>query len=406
VHLGVATCFGSNCHGAVDRPPGPVIKGNEYVIWSTRDKHHDAYRVLTQDHAIKIARALGLPDAANQKLCLDCHADNVPPDRRGPEFHLQDDNVGCEACHGGASGWLGIHISGATHQENVRAGLYPTEQPDKRAELCLGCHFGDQTRFLDHRLYGAGHPRLRFELDTFTAIQPAHFEVTPSYVQRKGRITDLQVWAAGQAIALVRRMDAMLDPRRHHGVFPDFVVFDCQSCHHMYDPLHPLPSVSGQGPGSVKLNDANAVMLKVAASRAAPATAQALSTHMLALHKAVDEDWAAAQREAAAVRQAAASLVPVLSHHEFSREDVFAMANAVVAIGLEGDAEFARAEQVMFTLGAIRAALISAGYIDESQSHAIMAALEALNASFPTEGTLKPDAYAKALKDFQRALGR
>jgi hypothetical protein len=406
VHLGVASCLGSNCHGAVDRPPGSVVKGNEYIIWSTRDKHHDAYRVLTQDRAIQMAKALGYPDAANQKVCLDCHADNVPVDMRGPRFHLQDENVGCEACHGGASGWLGIHIAQTNHQVNVQAGLYPTEQPDRRAERCLGCHFGDETRFLDHRIYGAGHPRLRFELDTFTAIQPAHYEVTPTYVERKGRITDMQVWGAGQAIALVRRMDAILDPRRHRGVFPDFVVFDCQSCHHMYDPMHPLPTVSGQGPGSVKLNDANAVMFNVAAKRIAPAVAQNLSAHMLALHRASNDDWATAQREAGAVKQSAASLVQALSHHEYSREDIYAMAMAVIALGLEPDGEFARQEQIALSLGALRAQLISSGYIDESQSRATMTAIQAINAAFPTEGTIRADAFMKGIKDFQRALGR
>jgi hypothetical protein len=289
---------------------------------------------------------------------------------------------------------------------NVAAGLYPTEQPDKRAERCLGCHFGDETRFLDHRIYGAGHPRLRFELDTFTAIQPAHFQATPEYVARKGKITDIQVWAAGQAVALIRRMDAILDPRRFKGAFPDFVVFDCQSCHHMYEPYRPLPTVSGQGPGSIKLNDANAVMFSVAAKRVAPAVAQNLSTHMVALHRASNEDWAAAKREAAAVRQAAASLVQALSHHDYSREDIFAMASAVIAHGLEADAEFAREEQIALTLGAIRAALISSGYIDESQSQATMTAIQAINAAFPTEGTIKPDAFMKGIKDFQRALGR
>jgi hypothetical protein len=179
VHLGVASCFGSNCHGSVDRPAGSVIKGNEYIIWSRRDKHHDAYKVLTEEPALRMARALGLPDAVHQQQCLDCHADNAA--QRGPSFHIED-GVGCEACHGGASGWLGTHISGAGHQENVRAGLYPLEQPDKRAERCLSCHFGEGNKFVEHRLYGAGHPRLRFELATFTAIQPAHFEVTPTYV--------------------------------------------------------------------------------------------------------------------------------------------------------------------------------------------------------------------------------
>src|SRR5271163_3928730 len=86
VHLGVATCAGSNCHGATQRPRNSYVRGDEYLIWSKQDKHRLAYTVLLQDRAIKMARALGLPDAVNQKLCLDCHADNVPADRRGSQF--------------------------------------------------------------------------------------------------------------------------------------------------------------------------------------------------------------------------------------------------------------------------------------------------------------------------------
>ena len=50
---------------------------------------------------------------------------------------------------------------------------------------CLSCHFGDETKFVTHRLMGAGHPRLSFELDTFTAIEPAHFDVDDDYRARK-----------------------------------------------------------------------------------------------------------------------------------------------------------------------------------------------------------------------------
>ena len=405
-HLGVASCSGNNCHGATERPPQSRVPGNEYIIWSKRDKHHIAYSVLLEDRAIKMARALGLPDAANAKICLDCHADNVPANLRGPQFQISD-GVGCEACHGGASGWLGSHIARAPHAQNVANGMYPTEQPAARAEKCLSCHFGDETRFLDHRIYGAGHPRLRFELDTFTAIQPAHFVVDRSYVERKGLITDLQVWGAGQAISLIKRMDAILDPRRsRRGIFPDFVVFDCQSCHHEYGPTE-RPTLTGLGPGTVKLNDANLVMLKVAAARIAPATARALSEHMLALHRATTEDWAAVQREAQAVRAAAQSLVPALSRHEYSREDMRALADAVIAVGLQPDDWLvSHAEQVAMSLEAIINGMKSAGYIGEAQDGPVTTAMNAVYASFANEANVRPDAFIKGLRDVQRAIGR
>jgi hypothetical protein len=402
IHLGVATCAGENCHGAEKPIPGMRIRQDEYLIWSKRDKHRQAYSVLLQDRAVRMARALGLPDAANQKLCLDCHTDPVPADQRGPQFQLSD-GVGCEACHGGASGWLGIHISGASHRENIAAGMYPTEDPVMRAEKCLGCHFGDASRFVDHRLYGAGHPRLAFELDTYTAIEPAHFTVNAAYVARKGRITDLQVWAAGQAIALIRRMDALLDTRRApRGVWPEFALFDCQSCHHDYG-TGPRPTTTGLGPGTVKLNDANAVMLKVAATRVAPDAARALSEHMLALHKATQEDWSAVQREATAVRAAALALLPALAHHDYTGDDMRALAGALIALGVE-DGQFSHDEQVTLALEAIAAGLKSSGDLSDQQTAALAGAMSAVYAAFPNEGSLRSDAFVKALKDLQRAI--
>ena len=408
LHLGVATCLGSNCHGAVDRPAGYRIKGNEYVIWSTRDKHHDAYKVLTQEPALKMARALGMPDAVHQQQCLDCHADNAAAADRGPQFHIED-GVGCEACHGGASGWLGIHIAGATHQQNVSAGMYPTEQPVARAERCLSCHFGSGNRFVEHRLYGAGHPRLRFELDTFTAIQPAHFEVTPAYVQRKGRITDMQVWGAGQAVAVALRAAALGNPKwGPHGLFPEFSHFDCQSCHHPYDPLHgPRSMVAGLPPGSVKLNDSNAVMLQEIAARVAPAAGQSLGAQMLTLDRASNEDWAIFERDAKPVANTGTSLAPTLARREYTREEMRAIAGSLIGLGIEeGGGRFAHAEQIAMGLGAIRSAMISAGYLTESQAQASGTAIEQLNAAFPSEGTIRLEAFVTALRNLQRTLGQ
>ena len=404
VHIGVATCAGSNCHGATQRPRNSYVPGNEYLIWSKQDKHRNAYNVLLQDRAIKMARVLGLPDAANQKLCLDCHADNVPPDRRGPQFQLSD-GVGCEVCHGGASRWLGSHISGATHQQNIAAGLYPTEQPIARAERCLECHYGDATRFLDHRLYGAGHPRLAFELDTFTAIEPAHFVVDQGYVERKGRITDVQVWATGQAIALVKRMDAVLDPKHApKGFWPEFAFFDCQSCHHEYG-AYARPTTTGLGPGTVKFNDANEVMLKVAAMRVAPGAATALSEHMLALHKATLDDWGAVQREAAAVRSAAQGLVGEFAHHDFTGDDMRALADALFALA-DSDAQFSHDEQITMALEAITTGLKASGDIGDRQTQSVDNAMKAVYAAFTSEAAVRQDAFVKALKGLQQTMRR
>ena len=95
---------------------------------------------------------IGTRSASTAPICLNCHADNVPSDKRGPKFQISD-GVGCEACHGGSEKWIQSHAAeSATHKGNVALGMYSTEQPLKRAELCLGCHLGTKDRFATHAI--------------------------------------------------------------------------------------------------------------------------------------------------------------------------------------------------------------------------------------------------------------
>jgi len=403
IHLGVATCNGSSCHGAPERPRNSYVRGNEFLIWAKQDKHHLAYNVLLDDRAKKMAQSYGLSEPPEKAaVCLDCHADNTAAGQRGPLFQLSD-GVGCEACHGGASGWLGIHIAGATHAENVAAGLYRTEQPIARAEKCLSCHYGDETRYVSHRLYGAGHPRLTFELDTYTAIEPAHFVVDQGYIERKGRVTDVQVWAVGQAIALVKRMDSVLDPAHApKGFWPEFAFFDCQSCHHEYGG-YARATTTGLGPGAVKFNDANEVMLKIIAQRVAPQAAAALSEHMIALHQATIGDWDSVQREAAGVKTAAQSLVSGLAQHDFTGDDMRALADALIGAAGSDDV-FSHDEQITMALEAITTSLKASGDIAGKQMAAVDSAMKAVYTAFPDSQSVQQDAFLKALRNLQQAM--
>jgi Cytochrome c554 and c-prime len=414
-HLGVKSCSGDNCHGAIKAAEHSAVQQNEYLIWSQQtdkhklDKHHNAYAVLGGERGIRIARNLGLPDAVTAEVCLNCHADNVPEARRGPRFEISD-GVGCEACHGAAEKWLGVHLSGAGHKANLDAGLYPTENPVARAEKCLSCHFGDPTdekRFVNHRLMGAGHPRMGFELDTYTAAEPAHYTVNQKYVERKGPVNDVKVWAVGQAITLVRRMDALLEPKNApKGLQPELVLFDCQACHHAVNQIRWRPRKStGLGPGSVKLYDANAVMLRVIANRVAPTAAKILQEHMLVLHRATTENWAAVVREAAEVRRAAMELVHSLSSHDFTRDDMKALAEGVVAIGVSGDdTDYSGAEQATMALGSIVSAMRMSGYLSTEQIKVMNDALAELDKSIADDATYQPATFVKALKDFQKTI--
>ena len=410
-HLGVGSCAGNNCHSATERSEGSSVPQNEFSIWSKSDKHRRAYAVLLEERALRIARNLSLPNAANAAMCLGCHADNVPAARRGPRFQLAD-GVGCEACHGGASTWLGVHISGARHAQNLAAGLYPTDQPAARAGLCLSCHFGnpaDDNRFVTHRIMGAGHPPMGFELDTYTAVQPAHFVVDKSYIERKGPVDDVRVWAVGQAVDLSKRMEALLDPRRApKGIFPELVMFDCQSCHQPFTPPQTGgDEAAGLSPGSLRLYDANAVMLRVIAARLAPAAGRSLSTQMLGVQRATSESWPAVQREAREMRRVANALLPTLSSHDFTREDNRALANGLIALGLGGEGmQYSAAEQATMALASIASAAKSAGELSGQQAGGMSKAMNSLYGAFATDETYHHEPFVKALRELQRTVPR
>src|SRR3569833_1830392 len=170
-HMGVTSCASSVCHGAVTPSNTYDVLLNEYVTWSHEDAHSKAYTALCSPRAWSMAQKLGLPSAATAKICLDCHADNVPPERRGSKFSFMD-GVGCEACHGGSERWITTHTSRrATYAENGGKGMYPSANLHERVTLCLSCHYGTADKFATHRIMAAGHPRLSFELDTFQAIE-------------------------------------------------------------------------------------------------------------------------------------------------------------------------------------------------------------------------------------------
>ena len=238
VHNGVASCATSVCHGKLKIQENENVWLNEYRVWSSEDRHSQAYRTLGNDESKRIAAKLALKSARTAKICLNCHADNVPKNKRGRKFQISD-GVGCEACHGGSEKWIKSHAEKtATHERNVAAGLYPTEKIDDRADLCLGCHLGTKNRFATHVIMGAGHPRLSFELETFTANQPAHYTVDDDYVKRKGRPSPWNAWLYGQ-IAGAQRYVSLLQTGlfRGKGLFPELAMYDCHGCHHPMDDI-------------------------------------------------------------------------------------------------------------------------------------------------------------------------
>lgn len=406
IHLGVASCAGSTCHGSVEPWAKSNVLQNEYITWQRKDLHAKAYEALLNDRSKRIARNLGLESAHTAQVCLDCHTDNVPEEKRGPTFQVSD-GVGCEACHGGSVRWIGVHLAGQGHEANVANGMYPTVDPVQRARLCLSCHFGDEKKFVTHRIMGAGHPRMSFELNTFTALQPAHFKIDDDYARRKTIYNGVQVWAIGQAMAVGRIIDLMTDPKRSRdGIFPELVFFDCHACHHPMTNLRWQPRRgTGLQPGIVRLNDSNLVMLRVIAKHLDAELGEALFQQTLALHAASTEGPEAMAEAARALRQTVDKLVAIFASHRFGQADMQALLFGVVEEGLAGEyADYAAAEQATMALGSIIDAMRNAGVVEKGQVDAMNAALEACYKAVEKDEDYNPAIFAEALKEFEASI--
>jgi Cytochrome c554 and c-prime len=407
-HLGVASCASSACHGAATPAQGGTVQQNEYATWQTQDRHAKAYNLLFDERSVEIARKLGLEAAHTARVCLDCHADNVAEQRRGPEFQLTD-GVGCEACHGGAEDWIRSHTvrdDPNSHRRNLAAGLYPTGDPVARAELCLSCHLGDETKLVTHRLMGAGHPRLTFELDTFTTLQPAHFVIDDDYRARKPVAGAAKTWAVGQAVALVQTLDGVLDPDLgRDGLFPELTFFDCYSCHKPIsgDSWRERASL-GLGPGVVRFNDANLIMLRVAAGVIAPELAKELEWRGRALHqasRASAAEWTAAANE---LRATAQQTVEVFAQHEFGEQDLRGLLDALVKEGERGEyIDYVAAEQNTMAIGAVLTAMLDTGAMSQEEYGQIEQVMADLYAAVAKDEQYRPSVHLTALRQVWKA---
>ncbi|MGZ5600799.1 MAG: multiheme c-type cytochrome [Methylobacter sp.] len=407
MHLGVVTCAGNTCHGANAPLKNSRVQQNEFTIWHREDKHAKAYTVLFNDASKRIARNLGINAAHTEKLCLDCHADNIPVERRGKRFQIED-GVGCETCHGGGERYLGPHVSGTrTHAENVELGLYPTDQPEARATLCLACHLGTKDKLATHRILGAGHPRISFELDTFTHIEPMHFKLDTDYKERKGNPNGMQIWAVGQISAAERLLDLFQDPKyQSEGILPELAFFDCHACHRpMKHPHWTFRESSGLQPGSIHINDANLLMLRALLRHISPAQGEHLHKAILHLHQAASVSLADARKEAAAMRPLLADIRKTVMQRQFGTADMHAVAADLAQEGMRATYnDYGAAEQAAMALGAIAEALQTGGGLSAEKSAQMEGALKEIDAVLKDEHGYDPERMTKTLKNIETIL--
>jgi Cytochrome c554 and c-prime len=407
--LGTVTCASSLCHGSVKRWKDSNVLQNEFVTWSRTDKHAKAYNILLNARSQKIVKNLGLTQPAHEaKICLDCHAHNIPATRHGERFKVND-GITCEACHGPAERWIQSHVAtDATHAKNVSDGMFPTDDAAARAKLCMGCHFGNKDKLVTHRIMGAGHPRMSFELDTFTETAPKHFVVDKDYNERKRAWSGAKTWAIGQALAVSETMDLMLDEKRgRDGLFPELVLFDCNACHHQMSDNRWKPKTAfgpSISPGLVRLNDSNMLMLRALAYGLDPALGERVTQQTRKLHRAIAGDGDA-KVEALALKTLANEVVPTIAARNIDVSTFRAAALRLTDDGLNGFyTDYAAAEQASMAIGSLGSFLSKQGGVRSVS--AFNQAMKQLNSTLQNDERYKPAAFEARLRELRATLAQ
>lgn len=407
VHIGAASCAASTCHGALRPFAGSAILRNEFITWTREDRHARAYRTLLNKKSKAIARKMGIGAPHTEAVCLNCHASNIPKSKRGKKFQLSD-GVGCESCHGGAEKWLNSHTDKkATHADNLKKGMYPTEDPLARGKLCLSCHYGSADKFVTHRIMGAGHPRLSFELDTFTELMPAHHEVDADYKKRKSSSGPAKTWALGQLAAVAALLQQLTEQNlQAGGLFPELSLFDCHSCHHPMSNLR-WSSRKGTGlqPGVVRLQDAHLIMARILLKTVDQAGSDALRQDTRRLHKATTQGIRQVKEVVAEINGKLPAWITSVSQHDFSAANIRAIVDQLVAEGIAGEyQDYAAAEQTVMATTDLLAALELRGVLTGKKQQAVDKRLDRLYACVQNDEDYHPSCFVNNLKALQKKL--
>jgi hypothetical protein len=407
LHEGVASCAGSTCHS---RPvaSGLTVRQNELITWEgpgDLGAHSRAWKVLNTPRGQAIADRLGLGPAGRAQACLGCHADPAPAGQRGARFQLSD-GVGCEACHGGAGGWIASHYAvGASHAGNVSRGMVALDDAKVRAAKCLDCHFGGSRpgQFTTHEIMAAGHPRIAFELDLYTSLQ-RHYDIDADFVKRKSWPSGVKVWAVGQAMALDRALTLYGEPAHGGGAFPEFYFFDCQSCHRTIsndDPKWRPTAEANPGRstpvGSPPFNDENMIMLSAAAKAVAPALAARFETDSAAFHTALAKDRAGSVRAGAQLAGTSRALADAFAAHSFGKAETLAIFDAVLSGQAKRYTDYAGASQAVMAADTLLNALIAQGGVDRAAAARVRPDLDRAYQAVRDPNAFHPAEARKAL---------
>jgi mono/diheme cytochrome c family protein len=125
-YVGVSQC--KMCHSK------EKMGGEEYLAWEKMG-HANAFKTLSNEQSMAIAKEKGIADPTKAPECLKCHVTAFGVDEKFVGSKLtQEEGVSCEACHGPGEKYKSMKVM-KSHEESVANGLVvPNEK------TCVACH--------------------------------------------------------------------------------------------------------------------------------------------------------------------------------------------------------------------------------------------------------------------------
>jgi len=250
LYFGVSACV--DCHGKGTRLEDPLCRCTEVSIWEEKDKHKDAYKVLSEPLAQRMGELLKI-DVLKDKSCVSCHGVVIQDESQRHRSFKESDGVSCVVCHGPYREWVGPHGLETERdmwrqltrkEKEERYGMTDLWDPFKRAQLCLSCHVGNaaEGKVITHDMYAAGHPPLpSFELATFSEEMPRHWQLLGEKSQKvkallqatadDTRFERTQLLLVSGALAHGSTL-RLLEAEAVEARWPEFARLDCYACHH------------------------------------------------------------------------------------------------------------------------------------------------------------------------------
>lgn len=291
--------------------------------------------------------------------------------------------------------------------------MTPLENPQVRANVCLDCHYGSAKtgQFVTHSMMAAGHPRVSFELDLFSALQQ-HHDIDGDYAARKRRPNAVRFWAVGQAEAVRRATSLFAQPKfGMEGAFPQLYFYDCHSCHREIqdsdrrrltfetNPGRPIPF------GNPPFNDENIIMLSAVAGALVPGQADSFREASRDFHRAMGSGNARAEAQELASR--ARALSNALSQRAYIDADAFRVID-IIGNNATGArfTDYSGSVQAVMAIDTLLNGLVSNGRVTPGAAAGIRANINRAYAAVEEPNSFKPADFRTALDSATTAIRR